>query len=185
MGMPTLSPGGRYRRCASSGASQVYLASARVAGERVAHDPNRRHGDDVVGARCHLHAAHFSRCRVVKRCVGPIAILDRLFDHRHHEPSCSSTLPENSGSRGRLVDKVATAFASSRTEHGGQESTTLALSNALCKPGAATRCRSGQQDEAIERYRCVRTSRDPGNSLMLCKAWRMSRSLTASRLRPP
>jgi multimeric flavodoxin WrbA len=50
--------------------------------------------------------------------------------------SCSSTLPENSGSRGRLVDKVATAFTSSQTEHGGQESTTLALNNTLCHRGA-------------------------------------------------
>ena len=33
--------------------------------------------------------------------------------------------------QGRLVDKVATAFTSSQTEHGGQESTILALNNTL------------------------------------------------------
>jgi hypothetical protein len=31
---------------------------------------------------------------------------------------------------------------------------------------------------------CVRTSADPGRRLIPCEAWRMSRSLTASRLRP-
>ena len=36
----------------------------------------------------------------------------------------------------RLVDKVATAFTSSQTEHGGQESTILALNNTLYHWGA-------------------------------------------------
>jgi multimeric flavodoxin WrbA len=43
-------------------------------------------------------------------------------------------LPENCGGRGKLVDKVATAFTSSQTEHGGQEPTTLAVNNSLCNP---------------------------------------------------
>jgi NAD(P)H dehydrogenase (quinone) len=38
--------------------------------------------------------------------------------------------------RAWLVGKVATAFTSSQTEHGGQESTTLALNNTLCHQGA-------------------------------------------------
>jgi NAD(P)H dehydrogenase (quinone) len=38
--------------------------------------------------------------------------------------------------RGALVDKVATSFTSSRTEHGGQESTILALNNTLYHWGA-------------------------------------------------
>jgi len=38
--------------------------------------------------------------------------------------------------RGALVDKVATAFTSSQTEHGGQESTILALNNTLYHWGA-------------------------------------------------
>jgi NAD(P)H dehydrogenase (quinone) len=38
--------------------------------------------------------------------------------------------------QGRLVDKVATAFTSSQTEHGGQESTILALNNTLYHWGA-------------------------------------------------
>jgi NAD(P)H dehydrogenase (quinone) len=38
--------------------------------------------------------------------------------------------------RGALVDKVATSFTSSQTEHGGQESTILALNNALYHWGA-------------------------------------------------
>lgn len=38
--------------------------------------------------------------------------------------------------RGALVDKVATAFTSSMTEHGGQESTILALNNTLYHWGA-------------------------------------------------
>ena len=80
-------------------ASQVYLASARVAGERVEHDPNRRNGDDVVGARCHVHAAHLSQCRVVKRCVGPIAVLDRLFD-REAIDIASARLGVGPGKRG-------------------------------------------------------------------------------------
>ena len=47
--------------------------------------------------------------------------------------------------QGRLVDKVATAFTSSQTEHGGQESTILALNNTLYHWGAiivhsGTRC---------------------------------------------
>jgi NAD(P)H dehydrogenase (quinone) len=33
--------------------------------------------------------------------------------------------------QGKLVDKVATAFTSSQTDHGGQESTILALNNTL------------------------------------------------------
>jgi NAD(P)H dehydrogenase (quinone) len=33
--------------------------------------------------------------------------------------------------QGKLIDKVATAFTSSQTEHGGQESTILALNNTL------------------------------------------------------
>jgi NAD(P)H dehydrogenase (quinone) len=38
--------------------------------------------------------------------------------------------------RGALVDKVATSFTSSKTEHGGQESTILALNNTLYHWGA-------------------------------------------------
>jgi NAD(P)H dehydrogenase (quinone) len=38
--------------------------------------------------------------------------------------------------KGVLVDKVATSFTSSRTEHGGQESTILALNNTLYHRGA-------------------------------------------------
>src|SRR5262245_7902333 len=38
--------------------------------------------------------------------------------------------------RGALVDKVATSFTSSQTEHGGQESTILALNNTLYHWGA-------------------------------------------------
>src|SRR5262245_17688708 len=38
--------------------------------------------------------------------------------------------------RGALVDKVATSFTSSQTEHGGQESTILALSNTFYHWGA-------------------------------------------------
>jgi NAD(P)H dehydrogenase (quinone) len=38
--------------------------------------------------------------------------------------------------QGELVDKVATAFTSSQTEHGGQESTILALNNTLYHWGA-------------------------------------------------
>ena len=38
--------------------------------------------------------------------------------------------------RGALVDKVATSFTSSMTEHGGQESTILALNNTLYHWGA-------------------------------------------------
>jgi len=48
-----------------------------------------------------------------------------------------------------------------------------------------TRRRPGQQDEAMSDTDCVRTSPDPGSRVILCKAWRTSRSLTASRLRPP
>jgi NAD(P)H dehydrogenase (quinone) len=38
--------------------------------------------------------------------------------------------------RGALVDKVATSFTSSQTEHGGQESTILALNNTFYHWGA-------------------------------------------------
>jgi NAD(P)H dehydrogenase (quinone) len=38
--------------------------------------------------------------------------------------------------QGKLVDKVATAFTSSQTEHGGQESTILSLNNTLYHWGA-------------------------------------------------
>jgi NAD(P)H dehydrogenase (quinone) len=38
--------------------------------------------------------------------------------------------------KGKLVDKVGTAFTSSQTEHGGQESTILALNNTLYHWGA-------------------------------------------------
>ena len=38
--------------------------------------------------------------------------------------------------QGRLIDKVATAFTSSQTEHGGHESTILALNNTLYHWGA-------------------------------------------------
>jgi NAD(P)H dehydrogenase (quinone) len=38
--------------------------------------------------------------------------------------------------QGKLIDKVATAFTSSQTEHGGQESTILALNNTLYHWGA-------------------------------------------------
>jgi NAD(P)H dehydrogenase (quinone) len=38
--------------------------------------------------------------------------------------------------QGKLVDKVGTAFTSSQTEHGGQESTILALNNVLYHWGA-------------------------------------------------
>ena len=37
---------------------------------------------------------------------------------------------------GKLINKVATAFTSSQTEHGGQESTILALNNTLYHWGA-------------------------------------------------
>lgn len=56
---------------------------------------------------------------------------------------------------------VATAFTSSQTGHGGQESTTLAVNETLCDPGATIRRRPGQQDEAIERYRL--RSNQPGS----------------------
>jgi NAD(P)H dehydrogenase (quinone) len=38
--------------------------------------------------------------------------------------------------RGELIDKVATAFTSSQTEHGGQESSILALNNTFYHWGA-------------------------------------------------
>ena len=38
--------------------------------------------------------------------------------------------------RGALIDKVATSFTSSQTEHGGQESTILALNNTFYHWGA-------------------------------------------------
>ena len=38
--------------------------------------------------------------------------------------------------QGKLIDKVATAFTSAQTEHGGQESTILALNNTLYHWGA-------------------------------------------------
>jgi NAD(P)H dehydrogenase (quinone) len=38
--------------------------------------------------------------------------------------------------QGKLIDKVATSFTSSQTEHGGQESTILALNNTLYHWGA-------------------------------------------------
>jgi NAD(P)H dehydrogenase (quinone) len=38
--------------------------------------------------------------------------------------------------RGKLIDKVGTSFTSSQTEHGGQESTILALNNTLYHWGA-------------------------------------------------
>jgi len=38
--------------------------------------------------------------------------------------------------QGKLINKVATAFTSSQTEHGGQESTILALNNTLYHWGA-------------------------------------------------
>jgi NAD(P)H dehydrogenase (quinone) len=38
--------------------------------------------------------------------------------------------------QGRLIDKVATSFTSAQTEHGGQESTILALNNTLYHWGA-------------------------------------------------
>ena len=38
--------------------------------------------------------------------------------------------------QGKLIDKVATTFTSSQTEHGGQESTILALNNTLYHCGA-------------------------------------------------
>jgi hypothetical protein len=43
----------------------------------------------------------------------------------------------------------------------------------------------GNKSKRLSDTDCVRTSPDPGTRLILCKAWRMSRSLTASRLRPP
>jgi hypothetical protein len=43
----------------------------------------------------------------------------------------------------------------------GQESTTLAVNETLCNPGATTRRRPGQQDEAIERSRL--RSNQPGS----------------------
>jgi NAD(P)H dehydrogenase (quinone) len=51
--------------------------------------------------------------------------------------------------RGALVDKVATSFTSSQTEHGGQESTILALNNTFYN-SARSCCRSGT--------RCTRSS---------------------------
>jgi hypothetical protein len=49
------------------------------------------------------------------------------------------------------------------------------------RPGVGRRNKSKRLSDTD----CVRTSPDPGNRLILCKAWRMSRSLTASRLRLP
>ena len=95
------------------------------------------------------------------------------------------TLPENCGSRGRLVDKVPRACTSSHTEHGGQESTTLAVNNTLCNPRGDAGVGPGNKTKRSSDTDCVRASPDPTNRLILCKAWRMSRSLTASRLRPP
>ena len=103
----------------------------------------------------------------------------------HHEPCCSSILPENCGSRGRLVGKVATAFTSSQTEHGGQEPTTLAVNKTLCNPGRRPGVGPGNKTKRLSDTDCVRTSPGPGSRLIPCEAWRMSRSLTASRLRPP
>jgi multimeric flavodoxin WrbA len=60
---------------------------------------------------------------------------------------------EHSGSRGRLVDKVATAFTSSQTEHGGQESTTLALNNTLCHRGGDHRSTRVHRPRGLQRWR--------------------------------
>jgi hypothetical protein len=57
----------------------------------------------------------------------------------------------------------------------------LELLPAARRPGVGP----GNKTKRLSDTDCVRTSPDPGRRLILCKAWKMSRSLTASRLRPP
>lgn len=69
--------------------------------------------------------------------------------------------------RGKLIDKVATAFTSAQTEHGGHESTILALNNTLYHWGrscfrSATRCTrssTGAETRRAPRSRATTTSR--------------------------
>jgi NAD(P)H dehydrogenase (quinone) len=69
--------------------------------------------------------------------------------------------------QGKLIDKVATAFTSAQTEHGGHESTILALNNTLYHWGrscfrSATRCTrssTGAETRTARRSRATTTSR--------------------------
>ena len=69
--------------------------------------------------------------------------------------------------QGKLIDKVATAFTSAQTEHGGHESTILALNNTLYHWGrscfrSATRCTrssTGAETRTAPRSRATTTSR--------------------------
>lgn len=61
---------------------------------------------------------------LIRRSPRTVLFLDLAGDYR---------------SRGRLADKIATALTSSQTEPGGQESTTLAVNNTVCNPGATSR----------------------------------------------
>jgi hypothetical protein len=56
---------------------------------------------------------------------------------------------------------------------------------AAARDHRSTRVHPGNKSKRLSDTDCVRTSPDPGNRLILCKAWRMSRSLTASPLRLP
>jgi multimeric flavodoxin WrbA len=72
--------------------------------------------------------------------------------------------------QGKLVDKVAKAFTSSQTEHGGQESTILALNNTLYHWGAlvlplGTRCtRSSTAAEIRTAHPLPATTVSPGRT---------------------
>jgi NAD(P)H dehydrogenase (quinone) len=69
--------------------------------------------------------------------------------------------------QGKLMDKVATAFTSAQTDHGGHESTILALNNTLYHWGrscfrSATRCTrssTGAETRTAPRSRATTTSR--------------------------
>jgi multimeric flavodoxin WrbA len=61
--------------------------------------------------------------------------------------------------RGALVDKVATSFTSSQTEHGGQESTILALNNTLYQRGAIVLPLGHTVHEAFARAQGARLER--------------------------
>ena len=69
--------------------------------------------------------------------------------------------------QGKLIDKVATAFTSAQTEHGGHESKILALNNTLYHWGrscfrSATRCTrssTGAETRTAPRSRATTTSR--------------------------
>ena len=89
---------------------------------------------------------------------------------------------------GRLVDKVATAFTSAQTEHGGQESTILALNNTLYHWGAivlplgytvqrsstAAATPTGRRTRATTtaRGRTRRRCSSPGHRARGLRAWR-------------